>query len=214
MNKSVLIIVFSVFVLSLSVLPVRAVDKALPSGKKMAIATDHEQFIRQAFELAISAGKKGNHPFGAVLVHQGKAILTAENTVNTDNDFTNHAETNLLVKARRELSREVLQQSTMYTSAVPCMFCCTAIWYSNIQRVVYGVSSKAIAKLTTFEEKSIPCDKLHQQTGKTFEWIGPVLEEEGLEVFCYWPEDSFRPSLLKRLEGREGIGRRCNAESR
>jgi len=116
MNKSVLIIVFSVFVLSLSVLPVSAVDKTLPSGRMMAIATDHEQFIRQAFDLAISAGKKGNHPFGAVLVHQGKAILTAENTVNTDNDFSHHAEANLLARANREFSREVLRQSTIYTS--------------------------------------------------------------------------------------------------
>lgn len=214
MHKSGFIIVLSVFVLSLSVLTAGAVDETSPSGKKTAIATDHEPFIRQAFNLAISAGKKGNHPFGAVLVYQGKAILTAENTVNTDNNFTAHAEMNLLIKARRELSREVLRQSTIYTSTAPCMSCCSAIWYSDVQRVVYGVSSKAMAKLTTFEEKSIPCDKLYQQTGRTFEWIGPVLEEEGLKVFCYWPEDSFRSSLLKRLEGREGIGRRCNAGSR
>ncbi len=177
---------------------------------KTETATPHEPFIRQAFDLAISAGKKGNHPFGAVLVYQGRVVLTAENTVNTDNDFTRHAETNLLIKARRELPREVLRQGTIYTSAAPCMFCCSVMWYSGVKRVVYGVSGKAISKLTNFEEKSIPCDKLYQYTGEALEWIGPVLEEEGLRVFCYWPDDSLRPSLIKKLESRDGIGKPCN----
>lgn len=214
MIKNTLTIILSVFLLCQFVSTVGAADETLSCTKETATATDHERFVRQAFDLAISSGKKGNHPFGAVLVHEGKTILTAENTVNTDRDFTHHAETNLLAKARRELSREVVRQSTMYTSAAPCMFCCAAMWYSDVQRVVYGVSGKAMGKLTTHEEKSIPCDQLYQQTGRTLEWIGPVLEEEGLKVFCYWPEDSFRSSLIKKLEGREGIGKPCNVESR
>lgn len=41
-----------------------------------------EPFIRQCYDLAIAAGKRGNHTFGALLVHQGQVILTAENTVH------------------------------------------------------------------------------------------------------------------------------------
>ncbi len=75
--------------------------------------------------------------------------------------------------------------------------------------MVYGVSRKAISRLTNFEDKSISCDTLYQHTGTPLEWIGPVLEGEGLEVFCYWPEDTFRPSLIKKLESRDGIGKPC-----
>jgi tRNA(Arg) A34 adenosine deaminase TadA len=214
MFKNAFIIVLSVIFFSLSVSASSAVDEMLHYRQKTTTSADHEPFIRQAFALAISAAKKGNHPFGAVLVHQGRVILSAENTVNTGNDFTNHAEVNLLRKARQDLSSEVIRQSTLYTSAAPCMFCCATMWYSGVKTVVYGVSSKALAKLTDFEEKSISCDKLHQDTGRPLEWIGPILEEEGLQVFCYWPNDLFRPSLLKKLEGREGIGRSCNVESR
>lgn len=71
-----------------------------------------------------------------------------------------------------------------------------------------------MTKPTDFEEKSIPCDKLHQDTGRLLELIGPILEEEGLQVLCYWPNDLLRPSLFKKLEGREGICRSCNAEFR
>lgn len=212
-SQKAFLIVLSVLFLPIYVPPSSAVDGTLADRKKTDTPADHELFIRQTYSLAMSAAKKGNHPYGAILVHQGKVILTAENTVNTGKDSINHAEVNLLRKARRELSPEVLRQSTLYTNVAPCMFCCSAMWYSGIKRVVYGVSYKTIAKLTDFEEKSIPCDKLYKDTGRPLEWIGPILEEEGLQVFCCWPNDSFRPLLLKKLEGREGIGRSCNAES-
>ena len=137
MVKGTTLLTVAFFLIFLSVLPISAGDETLPSAEKTITAADHERFIRQTLDLAISAGKKGNHPFGAVLVHQGKAILTAENTVNTDNNFTHHAETNLLAKARRELPREVLQQGTIYTSTQPCMFCCSTLWYSGVKRIVY-----------------------------------------------------------------------------
>jgi tRNA(Arg) A34 adenosine deaminase TadA len=159
-----------------------------PSVKNSATKAD-EIFIRQAYSLAINAGKRGNHTFGALLVHEGKVILTAENTVNSNNNLANHAEMNLLVKIKRELSPEVLNHSTLYTSTAPCMVCCAAIWYGGAKRVVYGVSYEAFAKLTGLHDTSIPCDKLYQYTGKALDWVGPVLEEEGLQVFRYWPKE-------------------------
>jgi len=210
MVKGTFLLTLSVFLICIAGSPVSADNEPLPFRERTVTATNHDPFVRQAFDLAISAGKKGNHPFGAVLVYQGKAILTAENTVNTDKNITHHAETNLMAKARRELSNEVIRESTVYTSAQPCMFCCSAMWYCGVKRIVYGVSDDAILRLNDFEAKSIPCDKLYQYTDTALEWIGPVLEEEGLEVFCYWPEDLFRPSLLKKLESRDGIGKPCD----
>jgi tRNA(Arg) A34 adenosine deaminase TadA len=58
-----------------------------------------ENFARRAIELAREARLAGNHPFGALLVVDGKITLTAQNTVATDRDPTAHAETNLVAKA-------------------------------------------------------------------------------------------------------------------
>lgn len=194
--KSILILIFVALIDS----PVSAADETPVPRTATTATTEHEPFIRQAFELAIRAGKKGNHPFGALLVHQGKVILTAENTVNTDNNVAHHAEINLLTMAKRDIPPDVLRESTMYTSTAPCMFCCAAMWFQNIKKVVYGVSYETFAKLTGFEDHGLHCDQLYRETGKQLGFIGPVLEEEGLKVFCHWPQDAFRAALIKQLD--------------
>src|SRR6266446_5398783 len=55
-----------------------------------------ECFAKQAIELARQAHVAGNHPFGALLVLDGRVVLTALNTVGTDRDPTAHAESNLV----------------------------------------------------------------------------------------------------------------------
>ena len=153
-----------------------------PDTKTAEALKIHEPFIRQAFDLAILSAKKGNHPFGALLVYQGNVILTAENAVITDNDPSRHAELNLLLQARRKISREVLRESTLYVSTSPCMACCAAMWYSNVSKIVYGVSQEAFEKATGYHD-GIRCDQLYRETDKKLEWTGPILEEEGLKVF-------------------------------
>lgn len=177
-------------------------------------ADHHERFIRQAYDLAISAGKKGDHTFGALLVHDGRVLMTAENTVNTDQNPMHHAEFNLTVRARNTFPPEVLRESTLYASTAPCMSCCSTIWYAGFKRVVYGVSYEGFAKVTGMKDKAIPCDRLYQHTDTKLEWIGPVLEKEGLKVFCCWPQDKHRSSLLKNLKGCEEMKTRCGTEPR
>lgn len=143
----------------------------------------HEAFIRQCHSLAISAGKKGNHTFGAVLVHNGKVIMTAENTVNSDDDNTRHAELNLVVKSQRAFGPEVLKESTLYTSTAPCLMCTATIWSAGIFRIIYSVSYQAFAKLASPGYRYIPCEEVYERLGTEADIIGPVLEEEGLEVF-------------------------------
>ncbi|HEX2621338.1 MAG TPA: hypothetical protein VHL11_14365, partial [Phototrophicaceae bacterium] len=58
--------------------------------------SEHEPLIRECYRLAAQAVEHGNHPFGALLVLDGEIVLTSENTVNTANDPTGHAELNLV----------------------------------------------------------------------------------------------------------------------
>lgn len=153
----------------------------------MKTLTDHEPYIRQCLDLAISAGKKGNHTFGALLVHQGQVLLTAENTVNTDHDGTRHAELNLVVKSKRTLPPDVLRHYTLYNSTAPCLMCTAVIWEAGISSLVYSVSYEAFGRLIPEEYKYIPCDEIYHRLGTPLDLQGPILEMEGLQVFSFWP---------------------------
>jgi len=150
---------------------------------------DHETFIRETHRLAIRAGQKGNHTFGALLVHHGEIVLRAENTVRSERDSTRHAELNLIVKAERELPTEVVRSSTLYTSTAPCLMCSATIRDAGITRIVFSVSYETFASLIPEGYRYIPCNEIYERLGTPLEWIGPMLEEDGLQVFQYWQAD-------------------------
>jgi tRNA(Arg) A34 adenosine deaminase TadA len=87
----------------------------------------HRQFIAKAIDLALQARKRGNHPFGALLVLDEKVMMVAENTVNTDHDVTGHAEVNLVSLASNQFSPDALGKMVLYASTEPCAMCAGAI---------------------------------------------------------------------------------------
>ena len=97
----------------------------------------HESFARQTIELARQAKLAGNHPFGALLVVDGEAALTAQNTVATDRDPTAHAETNLVTKAIQRLSSDQIRRSVLYTSCEPCAMCVGKMYWAGVRAVAY-----------------------------------------------------------------------------
>ncbi len=149
--------------------------------------TQHEKFIKECFDLAIDAGKKGNVPVGAVLVHDDEIIMTAQNTVNSDDDSTRHAELNLLVRSERAFPPETVKQSTLYTSTEPCVMCTAAIWKAGISNIVYSVSLESLARLVRPGYKYIPCGEVFERLGTEVEVVGRILEAEGLEVWQFSP---------------------------
>ena len=58
------------------------------------LASDEQltKWMRQAFKLSTLAVQAGNHPFGAVLILDGKVAVEAQNAVVTEHDATRHAE--------------------------------------------------------------------------------------------------------------------------
>jgi tRNA(Arg) A34 adenosine deaminase TadA len=150
--------------------------------------SQHDSFIRRCYELAVSAAAKGNHPFGAVLVHRGRVIAEAENTVATDRDPTRHAELSLVVAAQREYPLTVLQEATLYSSTAPCAMCAAAMWSGGIRRVVYGVTYETFAGMIPGKHSYIPVEEVYRLLGTPLEAVGAVLEEEGVRVYDHWPE--------------------------
>lgn len=105
--------------------------------------------LNRAVEIAQSARRNGNHPFGALLAEaNGKILLEAENTVNTHRDCTGHAETNLMRLASRHYDAAFLKTCTLYTSTEPCAMCAGAIYWGGVGRVVYALSEVDLYQMT------------------------------------------------------------------
>jgi tRNA(Arg) A34 adenosine deaminase TadA len=141
----------------------------------------HEKCIRETMRLAQDAKAKGNHPFGALLTHDGEVILSAENTVNADHDVTRHAELNLVSQSVRRFSSEVLAAATLYTSTEPCAMCAGAIYWAGLRKVVYGCPSERLAELAG-GSLAIPCREVFNRGREKTATLGPILEEEAVEV--------------------------------
>ena len=152
--------------------------------------TEHSRFISRAIELANHAMDTGNHPFGALLVHDGKVVLEAENTAISENDATRHAELNLVSHASRQLAPDVLNESTLYTSTEPCAMCAGAIYWAGIRKVVYGGSAEVLRQIAG-PGIGISGQDVFSTCHQSVEIIGPVEEELSNEVHLrYWPHPS------------------------
>lgn len=151
---------------------------------------EHVNYIHRVLELAEQALEKGNKPFGALLVSDEKIILEAENTTQSENDPTRHAELSLVSCASRQLSEDVLHQSTLYTSTEPCAMCAGAIYWAGISRVVYACSQKTFQQISGLNI-DMECRKVFDCCHPLVEVIGPVEEELACDtLMSYWPHPS------------------------
>ncbi len=153
---------------------------------------DHERFMRRAYELAVSAGKKGHDTFGAVLVYNGEILEEAENTADYERKIFGHAEFNLVHKCADKYPDDVLENAVVYTSCAPCGRCLAAIASLGVHRIVCGVSYREFSRLTPFDYKPLDREGLYKKLGLTVTLTESVLEEEGMHVFEWWGGE-YRP---------------------
>ncbi len=142
---------------------------------------NYETAMRTAIALAQQARDRGNHPFGAVLMVDGEIVATAENTVNTANDITRHAELNLVSQASQIFDRETLARATLVTSTEPCAMCSGAIFWAGIRRIVYGCSSAKLGEIAGHQLTISSREVLATGQDPT-QIIGPVLPQEAISV--------------------------------
>ncbi len=148
--------------------------------------------LRLAIEVAGRARVHGNHPFGGVLVDAaGNVLLEVENTVVTEHDVTNHAETNLVRLASKRFTAEQLAGCTLYASTEPCAMCAGATHWSGIGRVVFALSEVALYEIIgpSPEHLMLPCREVFARTGRPIEVLGPCeeLDKEARAVHAgFW----------------------------
>ena len=144
-------------------------------------------FAKESIELGRQARAAGNHPFGALLVLDGRVVLRATNTVGTDRDPTAHAETNLIAAAIRDLSPDQLRRSVLYASCEPCAMCTGKIYWSGIRSVVFALSSEELATMAG-GSFLVPCRELFARASGRVHVAGPLPLPEAREIHVgYWP---------------------------
>lgn len=139
--------------------------------------TDNETLIERTHELAREASRRGDEPFGALLIRDGTVVAEAGNAVVTETDLTAHAETRLLRQAWADLGPEAVSESVLYTSTEPCAMCAGAAMNAGIDTVVYSVAARTVR-----EDGGRAGEALDVLSRAGIDAIGPVLESEGLAV--------------------------------
>lgn len=151
-----------------------------------AVSAADEAYLREAIDAARDARASGNHPFGAVLVTADGRTLRGLNSVVTERDPTGHAETNLVRAAARQLDRDTLHTSTLYTSTEPCAMCAGAIYWAGIGRMVYALSEqdliRIVAAVSDEPVLDLPSRDVFAAGGSTVAVAGPALVVEAAAV--------------------------------
>ena len=100
----------------------------------------HEEYMRQALDLARQAAACGEVPVGCVIVKDGRVIGRGRNRREERQAAWSHAEMEAMAQANRALGTWRLDGCTLYVTLEPCPMCAGAIINSRIRRVVYGAA--------------------------------------------------------------------------
>ncbi len=146
-----------------------------------------EFFMAQALDLARSAVRHGNYPFGAILVKGGRVVVRAENTAITDRTVSHHAEINAVDKAFRDLGIKTLKGYTLYASSEPCPMCSGAIFITEVSTVVYGAPQRYLESLI-HGYKAIGLTRMTNLPDQYVRLRGPVLREAAEKILKNYVE--------------------------
>lgn len=101
-----------------------------------------EHFMRQALREAEKAFHANEVPVGSVVVINQKIIARAYNMTEQLNDSTAHAEILALTSSYNFLGSKYLPDATLYITVEPCLMCVGAMYWSKLERVVWGADDE------------------------------------------------------------------------
>lgn len=141
---------------------------------------NHEKFMREALVEA----KKGDLPYGAVLVKDGGIVMRGYNTAQRDNDVSAHGEINVLRAMTQKISYSLdsLRDYTLYTTCEPCPMCAGACVWAGVSRIIFGASTEQLILLGT-QQINLTCQEVVAQGFHNIQITGGILAEECLDLF-------------------------------
>ena len=94
--------------------------------------------MRQALVEAKHAASLNEVPVGAVIVCKNQIIARGHNLTETLTDVTAHAEIQAITAAAQYLGAKYLKECTLYVTLEPCCMCAGALYWSQIDKIVFG----------------------------------------------------------------------------
>lgn len=98
--------------------------------------------MKQALIEAQKAADSGEVPVGAVVVCKNQIIARAHNQTELLNDVTAHAEMLAYTAATQYLGAKYLKDCKLYVTLEPCVMCAGALYWSQIDEIIYGASDE------------------------------------------------------------------------
>jgi tRNA(Arg) A34 adenosine deaminase TadA len=120
---------------AVAAVPAAAASAAAPS------AAEDERFMR----VAIAEARRGDFPFGAIIVRDGRLVARGRNLGRTTDDPTAHGEMVAIRRALAAHGSKALRGATLYTSGEPCAMCMGAILWCRFGRLVFAASVDQLA---------------------------------------------------------------------
>lgn len=145
----------------------------------------HERFMQLAIDKTMEGADKGNTPFGACIVKDGKVIACCHNRVWADTDITAHAEIVAIREACTRLGTVDLAGAVLYSTCEPCPMCFSAIHWANIAKIFFGARIEDARDLG-FNELTISNEMMKNEGKSPVEIEAGFMREENLALFEYW----------------------------
>ncbi len=121
-----------------------------------------EYFMKEALKEAERAYDEDEVPVGAVIVLNKKIIARAHNLTQKLNDVTAHAEIQAITAASEYLGAKYLKKCTLYVTLEPCVMCAGALYWSQIEKVVFAAKDEKKGASTTGTDLYHPKTEVEQ----------------------------------------------------
>jgi tRNA(adenine34) deaminase len=141
----------------------------------------HQLFMREANREAEEAGKRGDRPIGAVIVHHDKIVSRGSNRLNTMRSDVHHAE-NMAIIGCAPYLKEHGHECVIYTTLEPCIMCLGTLILSHVRKVVFGIKDGYMDMDTYINANPYVKDRLTL-------YLGGILVDECTDVFKRYAAD-------------------------
>lgn len=157
-----------------------------PTALPLETALDERdgRYLRKAILWSHASGRRGNRPFGAIIVSaEGEVLAEGYNNTFETGDCTGHAEVSAIrALAAKRPDRALLAEATLYSSAEPCVMCAGAIFWANIGRVVFGIDAERLrafrGERQDQRDAELSCRDVFAASPHPIVCIGPALIDE------------------------------------
>jgi tRNA(adenine34) deaminase len=144
---------------------------------------DHSVFMKEALREAQKAGKRGDRPIGAVIVHNGKIISRGSSRSKTRSSDVSHAENTAILKCEVYL-KEHGRECILYTTVEPCVMCLSTAVLANIRNIVFALEDKYMNTKGFIQSNPYLKNRVHN-------YVNGILENESIALLQkYAPEDA------------------------